>query len=254
MSVATQHLRRLVGSVFDALLPHSCWMCGEWCEGGDAVCACGEDLHAMTQQPHCRRCGRTVPVAAIHPEGCAACLREQAWNLRRVTRVGEYKEPLRGAVLAAKFQRSTRARQHLGEILADRIRGEAWCDEIDVLVPVPMHLLRRVQRPCNHARELAEFVAAGLNRSRPRGRRVRVNRWDIARRRYAPSQMSCLSKAQRYENVAGCFFARRSWRLRGKTVCIIDNLMLSGATLVEMSKVLRRAGAKAIYAAVVARA
>ena len=41
--------------------------------------------------------------------------------------------------------------------------------------------------------------------------------------------------------------------MAGKTVCIVDNLMSTGATVTEVSKVLRRAGAKRIYAAVVAR-
>jgi phosphoribosylpyrophosphate synthetase len=36
-------------------------------------------------------------------------------------------------------------------------------------------------------------------------------------------------------------------------VCIVDNLLVSGATVTEASKVLRRLGAKRIYAAVLAR-
>jgi predicted amidophosphoribosyltransferase len=46
----------------------------------------------------------------------------------------------------------------------------------------------------------------------------------------------------------------RWWaNVQGMTVCIVDNLLVTGATVCEVSKVLRKAGAKKIYAAVAAR-
>ena len=63
------------------------------------------------------------------------------------------------------------------------------------------------------------------------------------------------SRAERFRNVAGCFAVKR-WaieRLAGKTVCIVDNLLATGATVHEVSKVLREGGAKRIYVAVIAR-
>ena len=42
-------------------------------------------------------------------------------------------------------------------------------------------------------------------------------------------------------------------RLAGKCVCIVDNLVATGATVCEVSKALRRAGARRVYAAVIGR-
>ncbi len=79
----------------------------------------------------------------------------------------------------------------------------------------------------------------------------------VRRIKYTRSQTHVESRAQRFENVKGCF-GPASWfrllgRVRGRTVCIVDNLLVTGATLYEVSKVLRRAGAKRIYAAVIGR-
>jgi predicted amidophosphoribosyltransferase len=75
----------------------------------------------------------------------------------------------------------------------------------------------------------------------------------VRRVKYSVSQTRTPSQAQRFKNVKDCFGPARRPQVAGKTVCIIDNLLVTGATIHEVSKVLRRAGAKRIHAAVLAR-
>jgi len=107
-----------------------------------------------------------------------------------------------------------------------------------------MHWKRRVQRPCNHATVLARALA----------RRLKLPVAPVLRRiRYGPSQTQLTSRAHRFENVRGHFAPRRKADLTGRTVCLVDNIVVSGATITEAAKAARRAGAKKIYAAVLAR-
>lgn len=244
----TEMLRITAGGLVDATMPQTCASCGAWISGGGKpVCeSCHDELTASLPRPWCPRCGRTLPSTAIHERDCARCRNERYWNLAGIARVGLYPPALRRLVLGLKYGGRERNADVLADLLATAIRTCEWAAEVDALVPVPMHRLRRWQRPCDHARVLADAL----------GRRLGLPVWRPLRRtRYRPSQTGLSSRMARFENVKGCF-APALWQRRGiagSRVCIIDNLVLSGATVHEVSKVLRRMGAKRIYAAVLAR-
>jgi ComF family protein len=245
---AVQVLGELTGGLLDASLPQTCVACGQWVPGAEGLAcpACHAEMTTAMARPYCPRCGRTLPRPSIYADRCAGCRRERYWNVAGVARVGLYEPTLRAVLLDLKYRGQERNAEYLADHLAVAIARRGWLSELDWLVPVPMHWLRRWQRPCDHARLLAESLA----------RRVKVPVLRLVRRvRHSASQTALTTRTARFENVRGCFGHSR-WRrlnLTGKTVCIVDNLLSTGATVTEVSKVLRRAGARRIYAAVVAR-
>jgi predicted amidophosphoribosyltransferase len=56
------------------------------------------------------------------------------------------------------------------------------------------------------------------------------------------------------KNVRGTFRLRRRYPLDGASVLIVDDVMTTGATLVELARTLRKAGAVHVDAVVLARA
>lgn len=241
--------RTLAGGLLDALLPQTCAACEAWIPAGRGLlcAACRQELGAAAGQNYCPHCGRSISRLTVHDGRCAGCRAERFWNVAGIARVGTYRnEALRRLLVALKFAGGgNRQADCLGQLLAEALRRQAWRDEIELLVPVPMHWLRRWQRPCDHARELAEALSRRVH--------IPVCASALRRVRHAVSQTRTRSRAERFRNVRGCFGATRRPRVAGRTVCIIDNLLVSGATIHEVSKVLRVAGARRIYAAVVAR-
>jgi len=185
-----------------------------------------------------------MPAPAIHESACARCEHERFWNVAAVVRVGPYTPHIRRLLTGLKYGGRLRNADLAADLLAAVLARQGWVAGLDGLVPVPMHWLRRWQRPCDHA----GLVAAAL------GRRLDLPVLRVVRRvRHTPSQTNVASQAQRFANVKGCFRAVNEPEVRGRRVCIIDNLIATGATAHEVAKVLRRAGAREIYAAVVAR-
>lgn len=232
----------------DALLPQTCVVCNTWIPGesGLACPACAANLRAQMERPACPRCGRTLPTTAIHEHHCARCRTERHWNTRGLARVAQYDAPLRRVILGLKYRGAARNATFLARLLATAIRRQPWAVELDVLVPVPMHWLRRLQRPCDHAAVLTAALARELKL--PTVVAVR-------RRRYAPSQTGLQTRQLRFDNVRDSF-APRPRAVAGiadRAICIVDNLVATGATVHEVAKALRAAGAKRIYAATVAR-
>lgn len=252
MPAGLRLLRQGFGGVLDAVVPQSCIGCGRWIRGasGRACDRCVKRLNRLSALPYCHRCGRTVHLLSRTTDGCPACQSERLWNFSGLVRVGPYEGVLRDAVLRVKYGGDVRTAHELAERLAAALRETSWFPAVRTLTPVPMHWLRRWQRPLNHAAVLTDLLAklTGKRVARP-----------IRRVRYALSQTALPVRAQRFDNVRGCFAPARSIPaavralLAAAPVCIVDNFVGSGATLHEVAKALRRAGAREIYAAVVAR-
>lgn len=209
----------------------------------------------LERLPYCTRCGRVGRRESIGAHGCAGCVSESFWNVGFVSALGPYHEPLASLVRALKYHGDSRCASILADRMAARLRGEPWLATVEALVPVPMHWLRRMQRPCAHAAMLADAL----------GKALKLPVLSLASRiRYAPSQTHIALRSRRFANVAGCFALRRADSVRrvrrrpgsvgrGPVLCIVDNLLMSGATVHEVSRVLRAGGAGRIHLAVAAR-
>lgn len=242
----------------DAVFPCTCLGCETWIRSEDApLCPhCSASIDAQRIISTCPQCARSINPLSVLDGSCAACRTEPFWNVVEIVRGGTYEEPLRSMLIRLKYGGRQRDADYLGELLARRLLATTWCGQIDVFIPVPMHILRRLQRPVDHAVALAEACVRKLRIMQPATRPARMSHALVRRSRYAPSQTNMATRQARFENIRDSFAPRRRTArlLAGKQVCIIDNLLVTGATLHEVSKILRRHGAKKIYAAVVARA
>lgn len=246
------NLRRWVNAIVDTVFPQICAGCGEWVRTRErALCRrCRRRIVALTEIPFCGRCGRTGSIDTLHEDGCARCRAEKHWNLSGLVRVGPYHGALKRMTLQLKYGGDLRAARELGRTLSQVLRQCSWVDELDALVPVPMHWKRRMQRPCDHSLLLAQQMGPVL--------RIPLLRC-IRRVRYTPSQMDLAVRSQRLANVRHCFapgsagWSFRSYDLRGKSVCIVDNVLGSGATLCECARAARVAGAAKVYGAIICR-
>jgi predicted amidophosphoribosyltransferase len=145
-------------------------------------------------------------------------------------------------VLDFKFNRAP-IDDTLGSLLVATVQGSGWAGNVDALVPVAMHWWRRLQRKHHPTRVLAKAAAPALDLPV-----VEV----LCRTQYRPPQVG-LSAPQRVENVRGSFGVVRGARLDGMTLCLIDDVTTTGATLLEAARILKKAGAAAVYAAVLTK-
>jgi ComF family protein len=113
---------------------------------------------------------------------------------------------------------------------------------IDLIEPMPLHPVRLAQRGFNQAAEIARNLA------KPR-RFVVASR--AARRIRDTAAQTDLPYDERARNVRGAFACDLD--LAGKSIGVVDDVMTTGATLNELSGVLKRAGAARVENLVIAR-
>jgi ComF family protein len=120
-----------------------------------------------------------------------------------------------------------------------------------VLVPVPLHWTRQLQRSFNQSWELCQELSA----------RTGIPARQVLRRTRRSATQARLNRQERLENLRGVFALRRRWLpwpgktdLRVKRVLLVDDVLTTGATTHECARVLRRdAGAEKVVVITAAR-
>jgi len=222
--------------------PAQCLSCGERCAASDRwLCqACWADLLFCTGGTSCPRCARDASPFALVDGACPGCLGRES-VLSGIARCGVYQAVLRDLILAFK-----NGRTELDVVLAclaqPALEASPFFGEIDLLVPVPLHWMRRLARGYNQAAVVARRL------SHPKARVAKV----LVRARRTAPQTAMVSPAARLKNVRGAFAVGRRADLAGRTLCLVDDIKTTGATLCECARVLRLAGAARVYALVLA--
>lgn len=132
----------------------------------------------------------------------------------------------------------------LGELTAQRIR-KADIRDADLIIPVPMHEIKKRKRGYNQAELLAEETGKILS--------INVNTVALIRNEYTKAQ-SLVKMGDRAENVRNVFKVTDKTMIEGKNIILIDDIYTSGSTMSACVKELKGAGAKNIYLVVVALA
>jgi ComF family protein len=206
----------------------SCFLCRGAARG--LLCgACDADLPRL-ERPLCPRCALESPRGEL----CGRCLSgSPAYDATQAALAYEF--PADALVQALKFRGELALAPLLAALLAERSRAE----RVDYIVPVPLSAERLRRRGYNQAVEIARHLRGGT-----------LELALCERTREAPPQMELPYEA-RQRNVRGAF--RCSRRLDGATLAVVDDVMTTGATLDEIARTLKAAGAGRVVNWVVAR-
>jgi ComF family protein len=190
--------------------------------------ACDAELPRL-QPPLCPRCALPSP----RGEPCGRCLAEPPHYDATVAALA-YAFPADALIQALKFRGELSLAPLLGGFLSAQITSS-----VDLVIPVPLSRQRLKERGYNQAVEIARHLGRGklLVSACERGR-------DTAAQLDLPFE-------ERQRNVRGAFAC--SENVKGLSVAVVDDVMTTGATLDEMAKTLKRAGAARVVNWVVGR-
>lgn len=222
---------------------------------------CGDCRTKFTtpQSRYCRRCGgkRFVEEEQIHIDAskqevepkhlfsCARC-RGTKFLFTHCISLGEYEAELRSAILRTKKDRSGALAIALARLLCEERLDALREFEPDLIVPVPMHYIRRFVRGLNAPDIIAGEVAKKLG--------IPCVKRKVRRTKATKLQRS-LTPVERRGNLKEAFGVNKKDRsFDGKKVLLIDDVMTSGSTCNAVAKVLLDAGAKSVLLLVLARA
>ncbi len=235
-------MRKIISSLEYLIWQRECLCCGrEIPDAAQKFCqSCWSNLQRNVSSVYCRRCGANTGVylSAGGLKNCESC-KNEGFAFDTIIRVGAYDGLLRKIILELKNNDSQHINMLRG-IIRSALEQAGIKGQIDYLVPVPLHWTKRLVRGFNQSKTISELLTdfAAVN--------------DCLVRTRATKKQVGLSPEARRKNVAGAFAIRKDHEIQGKTVCLVDDIKTTGATLNECAAVLKSAGAAKVYAAVLA--
>ena len=194
----------------------------------------------------CRRCGLPRDAeAGASDHGCAQC-RALDLPYSRCVAPWAYEFPVTQLVQALKYQGALANARVFGTcMVAQALREQAdpW-QRAALVVPMPLHPSRLVERGFNQSHEIARVVSRLLD--------LRLAGPGLRRIRSTAPQVG-LSRRERAGNLSGAFAADSSV-VAGQQVLLIDDVVTTGSTVATAAQALLVAGASGVVVWALARA
>lgn len=234
-------IRHVGRSLAGLLLPGCCCLCsGEVVNYRNPKVLCPECEETLANAKRCVRCSAVLSHKNSLPtEDCPAC-HHLKLPFAEVTSIGNYEGNLREAVLSAKSNRGTASAWDMGQLLTSNLESLSAADPW--IVPVPMHWSRRIRRGTDTAAIMAQSFA----------RKTGWTSRKMVTCQRPMAKQSELPMTARKTNVRNAFVVK-GLVSPDHPIVLVDDIMTTGATLVELARILRKAGAADIRVAVAAR-
>jgi len=207
-------MNRLLTNLLDLIFPPKCEVCRK--RGGEALC------------PECfSRIKLLKPYLGVHAAAA-------------------YEGVLREAIKRFKFQKRRGLAEPLGILLVRYLSRtpELKFDEMEAIVPVPLHRRRQRERGFNQAELLARVVGKYFE--------VPVVT-ALERVRHTAPQFD-LSREARRTNIKGAFKVVDRKAVNNRKIVLLDDIYTTGSTVAECSRVLQAAGARRVEILTLSRA
>ena len=212
-------------NLLDFIFPKQCVGCKKF---GSYLCSqCLEKVEYLETQT-CVYCYKPAISGKTHPR----CFKKN--GLDGMVSLANYKTPVKELIKSLKYHYTTDLLNEVEEKFT--FRDEAILEKSATILPLPLFQSRRNYRGFNQAELLGKVIAKKLRLSYREG---------LLERCVATKPQVGLSQSERAENVKNAFGLRSS--LEKKIYYVFDDVWTSGATLKEVAKVLKQAGAEVVW-------
>lgn len=224
--------------MFLSILPRqSCLLCASQDGGELGLCkACIADLpwHTASQCPQCSLSSNGLT--------CGSCLNSPP-HFDATQALFTYDFPMDGLLQHYKYKEMLHLANTFATLLHDKkIADTPSTNKIDLIIPMPMHHARLKERGFNQALEIAKIISKNAQ--------IQLDYSACQRTKLTPPQAS-LPLKERIKNIRGVFSCQQ--QLQGLNIALVDDVMTTGASLNELAKTLKQAGAVHVECWVIAR-
>ena len=181
----------------------------------------------------CPKCGDLVRDGAVICDKCKA----QNRDFDQAKAVFMYKDEIVNVVHKLKYENlkflAEPIAKHMCELYA------TWGIDADIVTSVPLHKNKEKSRKFNQAKEIAKEICKVFD----------LRYEDLCEKVLDNPSQTTLTYKQRQENVKSAYSVVREQRklIKDKTIMLVDDVFTTGATANELSRILKEAGAKAVF-------
>lgn len=216
-------------------LPVVCILCNNYLTERNVICEnCYELLPKLDYV--CEIC--CSPLNNAEQAVCNEC-RDNRPSFNKVYSAFLYEEPLQTLIHNFKYHNALFLQKFLTDLLSEAVPPNITNS---VIIPVPLSKQRLKQRGYNQAALIAKCLAKQI--------KVPYSDKYLQKTIHTPNQVE-LSKNQRKKNLINAFVCKK---IKHKNVVLVDDIVTTGSTVNEISKILYMQGAENVDVYCIARA
>ena len=211
-------LSHIATDILHFILPRRCIVCGR--------------RLAQGERHLCINCLGSLPRTRFHLSS-PNIMEQMFWgriNIQRATALFYYQgEETRTVLHNLKYYDNPDVGRHLGMVMAEEAIESDFFNDIDAIVPVPLHSRKERKRGYNQCKYLAEGLSEVTG--------IKVIDHEVVRTVNTKTQTH-LNKDERWENVQDIFTVNRRSKVipACRHILIIDDVVTTGSTLISLAK------------------
>ncbi len=225
--------------------PQVCQLCGSesaTAAEGYVGAHCWQSVRFI-KPPFCECCGLPYEGEITTRFECSNC-REMELHFRFARAAVVASHLVLDVIHRYKYWRALWFEPFLADLLVRAARPALVCESWDMIVPVPLHPLKKREREFNQAERLAVRLGEATG--------IPVNTHAL-RRVHATRTQTLLTRKLRADNVRHAFGLYPGCQLHEQRIIIVDDVLTTGATTSACALALRKAGARDVCVWTVAR-
>lgn len=156
----------------------------------------------------------------------------------------KYEGIIRDKILQYKFEDKAYIYKTFAKIVLKNKKVCGLLKKYDIIIPVPIHKKRKLQRGYNQTQLIAKEISKNID--------IKLCNNVLVKNKNTIAQ-SKLNKNKRKQNIKGAFKALNVQNIQGKSVLLFDDIYTTGSTSNECSKILKEAGAKTVGVLTIAK-
>lgn len=219
------NLYRHLSQAINWLAPYKCFGCNTPLSNTNTFCdACYLEL--PFQSNACIQCGQAL---AVNHEQCGHCMIKPPFYDQCFCPF-EYQTPIKELICALKYNDKAEYAKTIGQLLSREVTQNEEALP-DIIIPVPTHISKLRSRGFNQSALIAQQVSKELN--------IPLINDFVVKIKATPPQAK-QSLINRQKSLNDCFKIKKNHS--AQSVAIIDDVVTTGSTVNEISKVLKKNG------------
>ena len=158
----------------------------------------------------------------------------------------EYKKIIRNLLLKYKFSDCAYLCNFFGNVILNNKKVSEIFENYDIMIPVPMDKIKKKQRGYNQTELITKITEKTMEKE------LVIDNNSLIKIKTTKTQ-STLNAEERIVNVKNAFYVKNVEKIQGKKIIIFDDIITTGSTINEISRILKIAGAEKILVLVIAK-
>ena len=225
-----------LSSILDMVYPKVCPVCGKTLSGDKLICdVCSERL-VYADKNICIHCGKILKDRASTI--CKVCETSETY-FEEGRSVFYYNDAIKNSLMDFKYHNRRANAKFFAESIMRTLSDKLTLWNIDLIVPIPVHKKKLIERGYNQAAVLAEELCK-LSKCDWTDALVRVEKTKPQKELTRLDRLNNLEKAIMVDD-------KKKNLIKNKNILIIDDIYTTGATVSSSSKVLLESGASKVF-------